>query len=879
MAEPEIPPHLLKAREDFGYFCELMGKPPPAHMREWYDVFLTGQSNEHLSHIAGPNTTLLSPRGPLDPATLVATPRGWTALAQLEEGDAVFAGDGSITRVTGTVDYPESPCWRVVMSDGTSVICDDSHRWDVRRISTDAKGTWRTVTLQEIRTFVTVGVQGNWRTGVKRIIRQAGAGETPWLDARGHSRYQVPVAGAAEYPPSSLPLDPYLLGALLGDGGISDANSVRLTTADEDIVERCLQVLPEGMTIKPIQGSLYGWSIVSVLGRGKSRNYADRPANQVAHELRKLGLQGKRSWEKGVPSQYLRASREQRVALLQGLMDSDGTERQGKGPRGGLSFCSTSAELIAGVSELVRSLGGLVFPGKSFRGAYRRADGERKECRMAHRIGIRLPASVLPFHCARKALKYEGPASSRSNGGLVRSIVAIEPVADRAVRCISVEHPGESFLTQDYLPVKNSAKSTFVLLLVSWLIGRHALERKLFRVLYVSYTVDVARTKSAAIKNLMRDPLYREIFPCVRLNKVSQGKTSDELWAIDFDFAGIDTRGEDAFTVACAGLKGSIASKRANLVVVDDGIKSAKAIEKLEIRQEMIKNWNQVIAPTMFEGSRAIVLGTRFRADDIFATTFNEKNGWKVVIQAALVYGDTGAVRSYWPEWFSLKYLLRLQTKDPISFAYQYLNQAVSTNELGISPALFVKTNLPEVYESIGIGLDLSSGITERNDWTAFVLAGRLEGNYYVIDAQRLRAMGNIEKLEVLAELLVEWNLVGKTRDDMYYPTASEVTVWPESVAYQKSFEGDFRRVFHQDWGLRNVRVDPVTDVRGDKLAKMRGMMGLLEQGHIRLNRHRDFQVMIDEVVNHGHAAHDDLSDALTLAIKGLERKGPLQIE
>lgn len=429
------------------------------------------------------------------------------------------------------------------------------------------------------------------------------------------------------------------------------------------------------------------------------------------------------------------------------------------------------------------------------------------------------------------------------------------------------------------LAPRGSAKSTFLGMMLAWLIGKHALDKKLLRILYVSYTVDVARGKSAAIKNLVKDPIYREIFPCVRLNRVSQGKTSDELWAIDFGFAGIDIRGEDAFTIACSGLKGSIASKRANLVVVDDGIKSAKAIEKLEIRQEMIKNWNQVIAPTMFEGSRAIALGTRFRADDIFATTFTEKNGWKLVIQAALVYTDTGGVRSYWESWHSLKWLLRVQSKDPISFAYQYLNQAVSTNELGISPALFVKTNLPEVYESIGIGVDLSAGLTERNDWTAFVLAGRLEDNYYVIDSHRLRAMGNIEKLEAIAELLVEWNLVGKTHDDMYYPTPSVVTLWPESVAYQKSFEGDFKRVFHQDWGLRNVRVDPVTDVRGDKLAKMRGMMGLLEQGHIRLNRHRDFQVMIDEVVNHGHASHDDLSDALTLCIKGLLKKGPLQIE
>ena len=103
------------------------------------------------------------------------------------------------------------------------------------------------------------------------------------------------------------------------------------------------------------------------------------------------------------------------------------------------------------------------------------------------------------------------------------------------------------------LSPRGSAKSTVLGLLLGWLIGRHALKKTLLRILYVSYNVDVARNKSAAIKNLICSKEYQEIFPCVRLSKT---RTSDELWSIDWDFAEVDVRGEDAFTVACAGLKG-----------------------------------------------------------------------------------------------------------------------------------------------------------------------------------------------------------------------------------------------------------------------------------------------------------------------------------
>ena len=425
------------------------------------------------------------------------------------------------------------------------------------------------------------------------------------------------------------------------------------------------------------------------------------------------------------------------------------------------------------------------------------------------------------------------------------------------------------------LSPRGSAKSTVIGMLVAWLIGRHALAKKLLRTLYVSYNVDVARNKSAAIKNLISNKEYQEIFPTVRLSKA---RTSDELWSIDFDFAEIDVRGEDAFTVACAGLKGTITSKRSSLIIVDDAIKSAAAIANPDIRREMETNWNNVIVPTMFQGARAIALGTRFHFDDLFTTTFCEKKGWKVITQQALSYSDEGVPKSYWPSMWSVKYLLKLQNEDRAAFSYQYLNQPVRTTELGISPDLFVKGEVPDSYDMIGVGIDLSAGMSERNDWTVFTLAGRVGDKVYIIDYRRMRSMGNIEKVEALCELLHEWNLLAVNDEGQYFMTDSPVVIWPEVVAYQKSFEGDLKRVLFNEWQLYNLSISPVKGFRGDKLARLRGIIGLFQGKKIIFNKYRDFRCMIDEVVNFGHSPHDDCADSLNIVVQGLMRRGGAQI-
>lgn len=857
-ADATLSDHVLRAREDFTYFCSAMGKPPAAHMLEWHKEFVTGESNDFLLDLTGPNTCLLSPRGPLHVETPVATPDGWRPLNDIRRGSMVYASDGTPVRVKDKRFYGKAKCFEVLFSDGTSLTCDDSHRFVVKKAIPGSP--WRETTLERLRTLVRE-YDGKPRPGSQMTTRRAGPGERPWLDSRGAPRWEVPVCAAVQREELELPIEPYTLGILLARGHLSDT-AVRFTTGDLDVIERVKEEIPDDCMLSVVDGSTGIWSI-----RGRPREATRsrttvKPRNSLRALLGEMGLWPSQYWSRRVPGEYLNSSIAQRLALLQGLLDAAGQPRRG----GTALFRARSQEMADDVLELARSLGAYAWE----------APVQVYRSRAAHTVVIALPEETAPFHSQAKSEAYERRLATSCHQRLRRTIVDIRPAGRLPIACLEVEHPEHDFLVQDYVVSCNSAKSTEVGLLCAWTIGRHALAHRLLRVLYVSYNVDVSRGKSQAIKQTILSSEYQEIFPMVRLSKT---RTADELWAIDYEFAEIDVRGEDAFTLACAGLRGSITSKRSNLVVLDDLIKSEKDIANPEARREMEKNWNAVIVPTMFQGARAIALGTRFHFDDMFATTFIERNGWKVITQQALHYDDEGRISSYWPEMWDVSYLLERRDADRVAFAYQYMNQPVRSTELGVSPELFIKGEIPDEFDQIGVGVDLSSGTRERNDYTVFMLGGRIGDKAYIIDKRRVRCMGNIEKVEALAELLCEWNLVTVDERGRYQPTFSEVTIWPEIVAYQKSFEGDLKRILYNEWGLTNVRVSPVKGIRGDKLARFRGVMGLFETRKVVFNKYRDFQVVFDEVMNLGHAPHDDCADALQILLMRLFQRGQAQVE
>lgn len=427
----------------------------------------------------------------------------------------------------------------------------------------------------------------------------------------------------------------------------------------------------------------------------------------------------------------------------------------------------------------------------------------------------------------------------------------------------------------DILSPRGSAKSTVLNLFTAWIIGRHTSAGLPLQIIYVSYNIATATPKSRIIKQLIDSTVYKKIFPKVQLKA---GMQSDIGWSIDFEYAGIPRVGDEEFTLRAAGLRGSITSKRAHLVIVDDPIKSSTDIKNPSIRDEMNNNWSSVIAPIIFEGGRSICLGTRFHPLDIHKTLFVGSKGWKQVTQEALTYDNHGNPVSYWPEQWSVKYLMQQKELDPVAFAFQYQQQPVLTSDLIVSPELIIKGDVVTEFDSLAVGIDLSASRNETSDYTAFVLGGRLKDKYYIIDAHQCRSIGNLEKIDLLCDMLLEWGILMK-QDDQFFPTYSTVTLVVESVAYQASLAADIRRVLLNERGLGNLHVHEVKGFRGDKIARFRGTLGLLENKKIVFNKYRKFDALLDQLINIGATSHDDLLDAYTWLITFLQRRGNFSIE
>lgn len=427
----------------------------------------------------------------------------------------------------------------------------------------------------------------------------------------------------------------------------------------------------------------------------------------------------------------------------------------------------------------------------------------------------------------------------------------------------------------DILAPRGSAKSTCLNMFTAWIIGRHTTAKKPLQIIYVSYNINTAIPKSRIIRQIIDSPEFRKVFPKVKLKA---GMQSDIGWAVDFDYAGINRTGEEEFTLRAAGLRGSITSKRAHLVIVDDPIKSSADIKNPSIRDEMNNNWSSVIAPIIFEGGRAICLGTRFHPLDIHKSMFVANKGWTQVTQEAITYDNQGQPVSYWPSQWSTQYLLKQKELDPVAFAFQYQQQPVMTSDLVVSPELLIKDEVVTEFDSLAVGVDLSASKNETSDYTAFVLGGRLKDKYYIIDAHQCRSIGNLEKIDLLCDMLLEWGIIVK-RESTYLPTYSTVTLVVEAVAYQASLSADLKRVLIEERGLTNLNIHEVKGFRGDKVARFRGTLGLLEHQKIIFNKYRKFDALFDQLINVGQTAHDDLLDAYTWLISFLQRRGQFTIE
>ena len=238
------------------------------------------------------------------------------------------------------------------------------------------------------------------------------------------------------------PCDPYVLGALIGDGNLRDA--VILTSRDPELTGRvATRVAPMGVRLKRV--TLHGAATISwrLIARGKGF------PNPVREAIKALGL-NVNSEEKFVPEPYFAASLEERLELLRGLLDTDGTVDR----LGVVSFTSCSFRLAKDFQRLAWSVGCIATIGATKKPSFIHR-GERRRGRDAYTVFLQHPRPASLFALSRKQRRTQRLRPRRRLGYRLL-IVSVTPLEPRECVCIAIDSPSGLYVTNDYVVTHNT---------------------------------------------------------------------------------------------------------------------------------------------------------------------------------------------------------------------------------------------------------------------------------------------------------------------------------------------------------------------------------------------------------------------------------------
>lgn len=330
---------------------------------------------------------------------LIYTTEGIKRFGDLQEGDHVFDENGKPTKITYVTDTMyDHDCYEVVFQDSQKLIADAEHLW-FTKTHAERKNEARNKSGKKY---------GQVRTTLELL-------ETLHHIDRTHKRpnHSIPlVTNPIELPEQNLPIDPYLLGLWLGDG---DSNGGKLTICSDHA-----EVILKHLNDKCVYNH--------VLDRSKPEVYkAERiRIKNLTTQLREFNL----IKNKHIPSHYLIGSPEQRLELLRGLMDTDGTICK----RGHCTFDNTNIDLAKGVMDLAMSLGIKAHWHERIGKLY---GVEKKTC---YRVMF---TTDIPVFKVKQKLERIRPVQSKSKN---RYITEINKVPSVPVKCIKVENPTSLFL-------------------------------------------------------------------------------------------------------------------------------------------------------------------------------------------------------------------------------------------------------------------------------------------------------------------------------------------------------------------------------------------------------------------------------------------------
>lgn len=342
----------------------------------------------------------------------VLTPTGFVPMGSLKVGDLVMNPSGDPCKVIEVIEQGEQDVWEIELQDGRKVRCGENHLWSTIN---STRGKLHIMTTKEYS---------------KRKLQQGSPGKYCYP-------YKLPTNNPLHFNQTVPKVDPYVMGVLLGDGYIC-GSQIMFSSNDKFIVEEMQKLLPD-YTIKPT-GDPFKYVILT-----------NTKVHELGRTLKQYGVRVK-AQNKFIPDDYKYAEVKDRFALLQGLMDTDGSSSS----NGSCTFVSTSERLVDDVIWICRSLGIRCKKSNMIEGKTDIDFGNGHYSNTLPHWEITITTQEPIFRLERKLVNIRDDRQYRYNAIGLKAIRKLGYKEQQ--RCIRVDHDNMMYITRDFVVTHNSYK-------------------------------------------------------------------------------------------------------------------------------------------------------------------------------------------------------------------------------------------------------------------------------------------------------------------------------------------------------------------------------------------------------------------------------------
>lgn len=723
----------------------------------------------------------MPPRHRLRVNTEIPCVSGWKTVESVQVGDYVFSPDGTPVMVTGKSEVYEEEIFEVVTSDNQVIECDGEHLWTVRFGSGNP---YRTMSTLQILDKLE---NESWRR----------MGNYPML----------PAYSAAQYPHRELPIDPYVLGVWLGCGSSCDG-SIGASFADMEAKRSLIEACGFKTTHNP------KYQKYNILG--------------LITALKDSGLLR----NKHIPEEYLTASIEQRMSLLQGLIDTDGNVSVD----GKVCFNNSNHNLIKQVLCLVHSLGAKA------QITQREANFKGVPGQTAYRIMFKMEGAARLPRKASRCRKLMG------NWG--RSIDIRRTGRRGLVQCLEVQNDDGLFMAGRGWMVTHNTKSEFSsYLLPAWYLGKFP-DRKIIQ---TAHTAELAVGFGRKVRNLVGSPHYQSVFSGVSLS--SDSKAAGR-W---------NTNKNGSYFAIGSG--GAVTGQGANLLIIDDvhsEQEAAIAISNPSVYDSVYEWYTSGPRQRLQPGGSIVIVQTRWSKRDLCGQILKasaQRGGdeWEVIEFPAIMPSGT----PLWPEFWSLEELEKIRIELPVGkWNAQY--QQNPTSEEGA----LIKREWWKIWEAddppqcdyIIQSWDTALTKGTRSDYSACTTWGV----FYDKDADGKKRT-NIIILNAYQDKLEFPELKQKALEEYKYWKPDTCIIEAKAAGAPLVFE--MRKM--------GIPIQDYTPSRGnDKIARVNAVSDIFASGFVYAPPLRWAEEVIEQFASFPNSDHDDLVDSSTQALLRFRQGG-----